>query len=116
MIRLLHNPRCSKSRGALQLLEERGIPVEVVDYLSGVLTPDEILGICGKLGCSPRDVLRTKEARFQELGLSPKDERPDEAWAQILADHPILLERPIAVAGDKAAIGRPPERVLDVLP
>jgi len=110
---IYHNPRCSKSRQTLELLRERGIEPEVVDYLKDAPSAKRVKELVALLGIQPHALLRAKEAPYAELGLS-KQSSLDEI-AQAIAEHPILLERPIVVNGRKAAIGRPPENVLAIL-
>lgn len=111
---LYHNPRCSKSRGAYELIETRGIDVEVVKYLD--TPPDRatleriVDGIT-----SPPSALVRKDARFKELRLSASDYETRDAVITVLADHPELMERPVVLVGDRAVIGRPPERVLELI-
>ena len=112
---LYHNPRCSKSRGALELLEARGLQPQVVRYLDTPLSASELRELLGKLGYSARQLLRSGEELYQELNLD--DPALDEAaLIAAMVEHPRLIERPILVAGDKAVVGRPPERVLELLP
>lgn len=113
MITYWHNPRCSKSRAGLALLEERGAEVEVRLYLKDAPTLDEIRAMQTALGLSPIDMMRTGEATFKELGLS-KDSATDELLAAMAA-HPILIERPIAATGGTAVIGRPTEAIEELL-
>lgn len=111
---IYHNPRCSKSRSTLQLLADRGIHPVVVEYLKAPPTVEELKILLGKLGMTPRQLLRKSEAVYKELGLD--DTRlPDDALIKAMAEHPVLIERPIVVSGDKAALGRPPEAVLALL-
>lgn len=112
-LRLYHNARCSKSRGACSLLEERGVLVEIVDYLKTPPTKEELRGLCTKLGLAPSELVRRGEELFnvQFSGQTLTEEQ----WLEALATHPILLERPILVRGNRAVLGRPPERVLDLL-
>lgn len=114
MIELWHNPRCSKSRRALALLHEQGAEVTTRLYLEDTPTEDEITVARRALG-QPQviDMMRPDEKLFKELGLSTSDDNTVLITAMV--DHPILIERPIAIRGDQAAIGRPPERVLDLL-
>jgi arsenate reductase (glutaredoxin) len=109
-VHIYHNPRCSKSRSALTLLEEKGVTAEVIEYLKTPLTKTELREILKKLGMKPEEIVRKSEeaykTHFQGAQLS------DEAWLDALIAHPTLIERPIVVAGDKAVIGRPPEQVL----
>lgn len=113
--RIYHNPRCSKSRQTLALLEERGHTPEVVRYLDDPPSAEELDAVLSKLGREPLQVIRTKEAVFKELGLSAQDDRPRAEWLRLMAEHPILIERPIVVLGERAALGRPPEAVLELL-
>lgn len=114
-MKLFHNPRCSKSRQALQLLRERGVEPELVLYLQDPPDIATLDAICESLAVAPSTLLRFKEARAQALGLKLDDVRPRGEWLQLLADNPELLERPIAIAGKRAVIGRPPEQVLTLL-
>ena len=110
---LLHNPRCSKSRATLALLEERGAKFEVREYLSDPLSREELVGLGGRLGRPLAEWIRSKEAAFSEAGLSV--DSSDDALLDAVATHPVLMERPILVRGGRAAIGRPPEDVLPLL-
>lgn len=110
---LYHNPRCSKSRAALTLLQLRDIPTQVIDYQSDPPGIDTLRTLMRQLGIdSPRAMMRTKEALYAELNLAAAD---DEALLAAMAAHPKLIERPIAVIGDKAAIGRPLENIETLL-
>ncbi|EEE38283.1 arsenate reductase [Rhodobacteraceae bacterium KLH11] len=113
MIDYWHNPRCSKSRAGLALLQEHGAEVNLRKYLEDAPTADEIRKVLSLLGVSPIAMMRTGEKLFRELGLTKSSS--DDALIQAMAEHPILIERPLAIAGDKAAIGRPPENVLELL-
>jgi arsenate reductase (glutaredoxin) len=113
MITIYHNPRCSKSRETLALLDSlntAGEPVQVVEYLKTPLTVAELKSLHRQLDRPLRDMVRDNEAPFKELGLGGAD-IDDEALYEAIAAHPILLQRPIVVRGGKAAIGRPPEAV-----
>ena len=114
-ITIYHNPRCSKSRQTLALLKENGVEPEVVEYLKEPPVLEELENLCAKLGKEPLEWMRTGEKTFRELGLSRKDDRPRESWLQLLAEHPILIERPIVVCGARAVLGRPPENVLHLI-
>lgn len=113
-VTIYHNPRCSKSRAALKLLEDRGIEPEVIEYLKTPPDRKTLERLLKRLGIGPRDLMRKTEPAYAEAGLAdPNVGR--EALLDALIAHPILIERPIVVADDKAVIGRPPERVLEVL-
>lgn len=110
-----HNPRCSKSRQALALLEERGAEPVVRRYLDDPPSPAELAAALDALGMEPWEIARTGEARAAELGLDDLP-REREVWIETLAQNPILIERPIVLADDgRAELGRPPERVLGLL-
>jgi arsenate reductase len=114
MIRIYHNNRCSKSRATLALLQERADEVEVINYLDTPPNATELTGLLKQLGMTARQLLRTGEAEYAELGLdSPSLD--DQALIAAMVAHPKLIERPIVVANGKAAIGRPPESVLAIL-
>ena len=112
---IYHNPRCSKSRATLALLRERGVEPKIIEYLKTPPTKEELEEILAKLGMTePRQLMRTKEKIYKELGLDDP-ELGREQLIQAMVEHPILIERPIVIAGDEAAIGRPPEKVLEIL-
>ena len=113
-VTIYHNPRCSKSRQTLALLEERGIAPRIVDYLKTPPSAAELKTVLRTLGLKPRDLLRKNERRYAELGLKDR-ELDDDALIALMAANPILIERPIVVSGGKAALGRPPETVLEIL-
>jgi arsenate reductase len=113
-VTIYHNPRCTKSREALALLKARGIEPRVIEYLKATPSVLELKGILKKLGLKPRDIVRANENRYAELGLKDRKVSDDELLALISAN-PTLLQRPIVVSGNKAAIGRPPENVLRIL-
>ncbi len=113
-ITIYHNPRCSKSRQTLALLNERGISPNIVEYLDSPPDTATIERLLNRLGLEPRDLMRKKEAPYAKLNL--EDETlPKTTLIQAMVDHPILIERPIVLAGNKAAVGRPPEAVLRIL-
>lgn len=112
---LYHNPRCSKSRGALELLEQRGLAPTIVRYLDTPPDAATLKALLGKLGIGPRQLLRTGEDEYKTLELA-NPALSDAQLIDAMAKHPKLIERPILVAGDKAVIGRPPEKVLEILP
>lgn len=112
-VTIMHNPRCSKSRQTLSLLREKGVEPKIVEYLETPPNADEFKAILSKLGVGPRDVIRRGESIYKELELADPD-LSDEALVTAMVANPILIERPIVVNGDKAAIGRPPENVLEI--
>jgi arsenate reductase len=113
-VTIYHNPKCSKSRETLALLRERGVEPRVVEYLRDPPTAAELGSILDKLGLEPRALLRTKEAAYKEAGLADSTLTRAQLIAAMVA-HPSVIERPIVVHGKRAAIGRPPEKVLEVL-
>ncbi|MBS4050450.1 MAG: arsenate reductase (glutaredoxin) [Methylomonas sp.] len=113
-VKIYHNPRCSKSRETLKLLEEKGIQPDVVEYLKHPPTTEELTDILNKLGLQPRQLMRTQEAEYKENGLDDKSLSDAELIAAMIRI-PKLIERPIVLANDKAAIGRPPENILNIL-
>ncbi len=113
MIEYWHNPRCSKSRAGLALLSERAAPLHVRRYLDDAPSRAEIEAACAVLGLAPIDMMRTGEKVFRDLGLNR--DSSDDALLDAMVAHPILIERPLAILGDRAIIGRPPERLLDLL-
>ncbi len=113
-VTIYHNPRCSKSRQTLQLLRDKGIEPDIVEYLQNPPDAGTLKDILAKLGMEPRALMRKKEEPYKANGLA--DEALDEGAliAAMIAD-PILIERPIVLANGKAAVGRPPESVLEIL-
>ena len=111
---LYHNPRCSKSRGALELLDARGLTPTVVRYLDTPLTAAQLTDLLRKLNISARQLLRTGEEDYKTLNLADSSLSEDQLITA-MATHPKLIERPILVAGDKAVIGRPPEKILELV-
>ncbi|GEC95067.1 MAG: hypothetical protein RLZZ220_3326 [Pseudomonadota bacterium] len=112
-LRVYHNARCSKSRSACQLLEERGLAFEVVEYLKTPPSRDELAAVLARLGMKAEDIVRKGEEVYK---LEFKGRSLTEAeWLDALVAHPILIERPIVVCGERAVIGRPPEKVLELL-
>ncbi len=113
-VRIYHNPRCSKSRQTLALLRENNIEPEIIEYLKVPPEAAELAAILDRLGMEPRQLMRRKEEPYKKLGLDDPG-KSREALIQAMVDHPILIERPIVVKGDRAALGRPPESVLKML-
>ncbi len=112
-ITVWHNPQCSKSRQTLELLREKGCEPHVVFYLEDPPSTMELGKLLKILGCRPRELMRIKEPLYQELSLATVDNRAK--LIQAMAENPSLIERPIVICGDRAAIGRPPENVLPLL-
>ena len=109
----LHNPHCSKSRAALELVREAGVDLPVREYLDEPLSVDELRDIVRLLGVRPIEIARRGEPQFKALGLS--NDTPDDEVLRAMAEHPILVERPIVVRGGRAVVGRPPENVRELL-
>lgn len=114
MTTIFHNPRCSKSRAAVELLQTRGLPFEVVKYLENPPSEQELGQIVEMLAIKPEQLVRKKENRFAELQLDGKM-TSDQDWLAILAANPILIERPIVVHDKRATIGRPLKNISDLL-
>jgi arsenate reductase (glutaredoxin) len=113
-VTIFHNPRCSKSRETLKLIEARGLKPKIVEYLKTPPSVAQLKSILKKLGLKPAAIVRKSEPLYAGLGL--KDHKlDDDALIALLVANPILIERPIVVADGKAAIGRPPETVLAIL-
>ncbi len=113
-LKLYHNPRCSKSRGALELLQARGLEPQIIRYLETPPSAQELRVLLDQLGIGPRQLLRSGEEEYRALNLADTT-LDDERLIEAMATHPRLIERPILVAGDKAVIGRPPEKVLELV-
>ncbi|HAD32222.1 MULTISPECIES: arsenate reductase (glutaredoxin) [unclassified Methylophaga] len=113
-IRIYHNPRCSKSRETLLLLENQQQDIEIVEYLKTPPTAEELSDILQQLDMQPRQLLRTKETLYKELQLDNKD-LSDQELIRAMCDNPKLIERPIVIKNNQAIIGRPPEAVLNIL-
>lgn len=113
MTTIWHNPKCSKSREALKLLEEKGGSFEVFKYLDTPPSRSEIVALLEKLGVSTRELMRTKEDLYKELGLAKMTD--ETKLIDALVEHPKLIERPIVIKGNRAVLGRPVERVIEFL-
>ena len=111
---IYHNPRCSKSRKTLELLEQAGVTPNIVEYLNTPPSATDLKRIVTLLGCEPRELIRSKEAVYSELGLGDETLGHDELL-NAMAENPVLIERPIVLKNDHAVIGRPPENVLTLL-
>jgi arsenate reductase (glutaredoxin) len=113
MVTVYHNPRCTKSRETIQLLRDHGIEPRIIEYLKTPPSVAELKRLLTLLGLTPRELVRRKEPEYEKAGLN--DNASDAQILRAMVEHPILLERPIVVAGDKAVIGRPPQNALKVL-
>lgn len=113
-VQILHNPRCSKSRATLQLLQANGVEPDVILYLETPPDAAQLAAILKKLGMSPRELMRKGQPEYREMGLNDP-QLSDDALIAAMCKSPILIERPIVLARQKAAIGRPPESVLEIL-
>lgn len=113
MIQILHNPRCAKSRETLKILQASSADIEIVEYLKDVPTVSDLEGIINKLGIKPFDLVRRGETIFKEQFKGKS--LTDREWVVAMVEYPKLIERPIVIKGDKAELGRPPERVLSLL-
>jgi len=111
-VKIYHNPQCSKSREALDYLHERGLKPEVIEYLQTPPTLEELRVLVKMLGVAPSSLVRAKD--FQRLGLTPTTNA--EEWLALICRHPIIMERPIVVVGDQARVGRPLEKLYDLVP
>ncbi len=114
MTTIYHNPRCSKSRQTLELLQQHNDDIEVIEYLKIPPNKEQLQKILDLLGLKPRELMRKGESVYQELNLDDPS-LDDAALIQMMLEHPILIERPIVINNGKAVIGRPPEGVLDII-
>ena len=113
-IQILHNPRCSKSRATLQLLKDNGVEPEIILYLDTPPDVSQLTAILNKLNMRPRDLMRKGQPEYKALGLD-NEQLSDDQLKAAMVKAPILIERPIVLANDKASIGRPPESVVEIL-
>ena len=115
-VTIYHNPRCTKSRQTLELLRSKGVEPTVVEYLKTPPDAKTLDGILKMLGMEPAELMRKGEEEFKQLGLdNPAKAGDRKAQIKAMSDHPVLIERPIVVKGGKARVGRPPEKVLEIL-
>ncbi|RLJ18494.1 arsenate reductase (glutaredoxin) [bacterium endosymbiont of Escarpia laminata] len=113
-VEIFHNPRCSKSRQTLQLLKDNGVEPEIVEYLKTPPDRDTLKQVLDMLGMEPRDLMRKKESEYKENNLADPSLTRDQLIDAMIA-HPKLIERPIVITNGKAALGRPPEKVLEII-
>lgn len=112
MIDLIVRETCSKCRAAIRLLEERSVEHRVREYTERPLSEEEIRGVLAKLGARPKEILRTHDPAYREHGLT--GDEPDDRLIELMAAHPGLVQRPIGIRGERAVVGRPPERLLEL--
>lgn len=112
-VTLFYNPRCSKCRNALALVKAEGCEVEIIEYLKTLPTVKELKKVLNMLGLKPIDLLRKNESLFKEK--YEGRELADDQWIKVMHENPILIERPVVIYGNKAVIGRPPERITEIL-
>lgn len=113
-VTIWHNPRCSKSRATLELIRARGIEPSIVEYLKDPPTPEEIDRVLRMLDMAPRDLMRKNEAPYREARLD-NDALGRDELINAISEHPILIQRPVVIRGDRAVLGRPPENVAKLL-
>jgi arsenate reductase (glutaredoxin) len=113
-VTIYHNPKCSKSRQTLKLLGAKGITPNIIEYIKIPPTVEKLKEILSQLGIAPRDLIRKKEDTYKELELG-NPSLSDKDLISFMVEHPILIERPIVITNGKATLGRPPEKVLDIL-
>ena len=113
-VTIYHNPKCSKSRQTLELLSAKGITPTIIEYIKNPPTVEKLKEILSQLRIAPRDLMRKKEDIYKELELGILS-LSDKDLIDLMVEHPILIERPIVIANGKAALGRPPEQILDIL-
>ena len=112
-IKILHNPRCSKSRCAIDLLKEKQLSFEILDYMQHALTKDQLIGIVKKLGIHPEELIRKGETEYKEHFKGKN--LTDAEWIDAMLKFPKLIERPVVIKGSRAVIGRPTENILNIL-
>lgn len=112
--KIFHNPRCSKSRQALQILQDSNCDIEIINYLETNLNASLIKDVLHKLSLKPRDILRTSEQDYKDNNLK-EDNFSDDDLIDYMIKHPKLIERPIVIKGHRAVLGRPPENVLELI-
>lgn len=111
-MKIYHNPRCSKSRQTLEIIQKKGLEIEIIDYLVKPPTIKELEEIIALLKINPEDLVRKSEDIYKEKFKGKKITQQE--WVKIMVEHPKLIERPIVISGDKAIIGRPPEKVIEL--
>ena len=112
---IYHYPKCSKCRSTLEILNNKGVEPTIVEYLKNPPSKEELKGIINKLNIHPSKLIRFKEEKAMELGISANDDFSLEQWVTIMTENPVLIERPIVISERGAVIGRPPENVLALI-
>jgi arsenate reductase (glutaredoxin) len=110
---IYHNPRCGKSRSALTILQEKNVEIEIVEYLKNPPTIQKLTEIINQIGIKPFELIRTGEEIYKEKFKGKIFS--DKEWIKIMVEHPILIERPIVIKNNKAIVGRPPEKIIEIL-
>lgn len=113
MIRIYHNPRCRKSRETLEIIRKEGHDPEIIEYLKNPPTENELKNLLDKMNMKPEEIIRKGEEIFKSNYKGKK--LSDEEWLKVLVNHPKLIERPIVVSGERVVLGRPPEKVREIL-
>ncbi|MBC8259634.1 MAG: arsenate reductase (glutaredoxin) [SAR324 cluster bacterium] len=109
---IYHNPKCSKCRATLEILHNKGVEPTIIEYLKNSPSKEELEEIIQKLNIQPSELIRFKEEKAKELGISATDDLTQDQWLVIMTNNPVLIERPIVISENGAVIGRPPENVL----
>lgn len=112
---IYHNPRCSKSRQTLQILNDNKLETEIVLYKQAGVGKEVLTELLQKLGCKAQEIIRFKDAKTKALGITIKDSKTQEEWIELMQQNPEIIERPIVVVGNRAVMGRPPEKVLELI-
>jgi arsenate reductase len=113
---IYHNPKCSKCRATLEILKSKGVEPTIIEYLKNPPAKEELEEIIQKLNIQPTELIRFKEEKAKELGITATDDLTLEEWLKIMTENPVLIERPIVISEKGAVIGRPPENVLAIMP
>lgn len=114
-MQIFYNPKCSKCRMSLEILEEKDLKLEIIEYLTTSPSLEALAAIVAKLGIKAVELIRFNESTAKELNIQASDAKSDTEWLEIMVNHPILIERPIVIKGDQAVIGRPPSKVLELV-
>ena len=112
---IYHNPRWGKSRGSVKILEENNLKYSIIEYIKNGISQEEIKNICNILNTRPIGIVRTSDANYKELNISPSEELDDSYMTNMIIQNPKILQRPIILNGSKGVIGRPPENIYTIL-